>query len=78
MIIGAVTGSLSYCVLYLSYSALKEILLGSAAKAVQIILLTKLGATLTNAVIADVIAIPLYFALRRALARSFPRLRGNG
>ena len=78
VIIGAVTGSLSYCALYLSYSALKEIMLGSAAKAVQIILLTKLGATLTNAVIADVIAIPLYFALRRALARSFPRSRGNG
>jgi uncharacterized membrane protein len=78
VIVGAVTGSLSYCVLYLSYSALKEILLGSAAQAVQIIMLTKLGATLTNAVVADVIAVPLYFAVKKALERSFPEARGNG
>lgn len=72
VIVGAITGSLSYCVLYLSYSALKEILLGSAAQSVQIIMLTKLGATFTNAVAADVIAVPLYFAVKKALERSLP------
>lgn len=78
VIAGAVTGSLAYCALYLSYSALKEVVLGSAAQTVQDILLTKLGATLTNAVLADVIAVPLYFALRKALARSFPQAKGEG
>lgn len=72
VIVGAVSGSLLYCALYLGYSWLKEVLLGSAAQSVRIILLTKLGATLTNAVIADVIAVPLYFAVRAALKRSFP------
>ena len=70
VIVGAVSGSLSYCVLYLGYSYLKQILLGSTAQASAVILATKLGATLTNAVIADVIAIPLYFAVRSALERN--------
>ncbi len=78
VVAAAVIGSLSYCVLYLSYSALKEIMLGSAAQSVQIIMLTKLGATLTNALIADVIAVPLYFAVKKALERSLPEARGNG
>ncbi|MFU0832396.1 MAG: ECF transporter S component [Oscillospiraceae bacterium] len=77
VIVGAVTGSLSYSALYMAYSALKAVLLGSAEQTIQIVLLTKLGATLTNAVLADVIAIPLYFAVRKALARSFPQARGN-
>lgn len=72
VIAGAVSGSLFYCVLYLGYSYLKEVLVGDAAQTAQLILATKLGATLTNAVIADVIAVPLYFAVRRALERSFP------
>lgn len=78
VIAGAVAGSLSYCVLYLSYSALKEIMLGSAAQSVQIIMMTKLGATLTNALVADVIAVPLYFAVKKALEHSLPEARGNG
>lgn len=72
VIVGAVSGSLFYCVLYLGYSWLREVLLGSAAYAVQAVMLMKLGATLTNAVLADVIAVPLYFAVRRALSRNFP------
>lgn len=70
VIVGAVTGSLAYCVLYLGYSYLKQILLGSTLQATMAILATKLGATLTNAVIADVIAIPLYFAVRGALEKN--------
>ena len=78
VITGAVAGSLSYCVLYLSYSAIREIMLGSAAQSVQVIMLTKLGATLINAVAADVIAVPLYFAVKKALGRSLPAVGRRG
>ncbi|QNK40374.1 ECF transporter S component [Caproicibacter fermentans] len=77
VIVGAVAGSVSYSVLYLAYSAVKELVLGDAAQTVQMVLLSKLGATATNAVFADIIAVPLYFAVRRALARSFPEARGS-
>lgn len=70
IITAAVTGSLSYCALYLGYSCLKQMLLGSSAAAAAVIITTKLAATLTNAVIADVIAVPLYYALRGALERN--------
>ena len=75
---GAVSGSLFYCVLYLGYSYLKEALVGDAARTAQLILATKLGATLTNAAVADLIAVPLYFAVRRALERSFPTVSRRG
>ena len=70
VIIGAVSGSLSYCVLYMAYSYLNQVLLRSSAQTTLVVLAGKLGATLTNAVIADVIAIPLYFAVRSALERN--------
>lgn len=72
VIAGAVTGSLSYCALYIGYSWLQEVMLGSAAQSVRIIMLTKLGATLLNAVVADVIAVPLYFAVKKALVHGLP------
>ena len=75
IIVAAVVGSLSYCALYLGYSYIKELLLGSAVQAANIIILTKLAATLTNAVLADVIAVPLFLAVRSALERS--HLRGG-
>lgn len=78
VIVGAVSGSLFYCALYLGYSWLMEVLLGSAAYAVRAAMLMKLGATLTNAALADVIAVPLYFVLRRALRRNFPNERRSG
>ena len=54
VIVGAVSGSLCYCVLYLGYSFLKLILVGSAPEAAAIAMVTKLAATLTNAIVADV------------------------
>lgn len=70
IIAAAVVGSLSYCVLYLGYSYAKLIFLGSTGEAANVVILTKLTATLTNAVIADTIGVPLYFAVRAALERS--------
>jgi hypothetical protein len=44
--------------------------LGSSAQAAELILLTKAGATLANAVLADVIAVPLFLAVRKVLEKS--------
>lgn len=70
VIVGSVAGSLSYCLLYIGYSWAKLALVGSAWQAIQIQLAVKIPVTLINAVIADVIAIPLFYAVRRALERS--------
>lgn len=70
VIVGAVTGSLSYCVLYIAYTWIKFTVLGSNWQAIQIQLAAKIPTTLINAVIADVVAIPLFFAIRQALKRS--------
>ncbi|MBW7573868.1 ECF transporter S component [Caproiciproducens faecalis] len=70
LILAAVLGSLSYCALYLGYSYVKELLIGSAVQVVNIKIATKAATTFTNAVIADVVAVPLFITLRRALARN--------
>ncbi len=70
LIVAAVCGSLTYCVLYLGKSYIEAALLGNAAEAVKTILIVKGSASLTNAVIADVVAIPLFIAIRKALDRN--------
>lgn len=68
--VAAVTGSLAYCVMYLGYSFFKLVVAGSAPEAAAIAMMTKAGATLLNAVVADVIAVPLFMTLRTALQRN--------
>lgn len=75
VIVGAVTGSLSYCALYIAYSWAKLALIGSAWQAIQLQLVVKIPVTLLNALIADVIAVPLFYAIRGALAKTMPSLR---
>lgn len=70
LIIAAVSGSLTYCVLYLGKSYIEAALLGNAAEAVRTILIVKGSASLTNAIIADIISIPLFIAIRKALERN--------
>ena len=70
LIIAAVCGSLTYCVLYLGKSYIEAALLGNAAGAVKTILIIKGSASLTNAIIADVIAVPLFITIRKALKKS--------
>lgn len=70
IIIAAIVGSLSYCALYLGYSYVKELFLGSPVDVVNIKIATKSVATLVNAVVADVIGIPFFLAVRKALERS--------
>ena len=67
VIAGAVSGSLTYCVLYLFKSFVEAKLEGSADEAVAILLGTKAAATIVNAIIADVVAVPLALAIRRSL-----------
>ncbi len=70
LIVAAVSGSLGYCVMYLGYSFFKLMVAGSAPEAAAIAMMTKAGATLVNAVVADVIAIPLFLTIRTALQRN--------
>lgn len=67
VIAGAVSGSLTYCVLYLFKSFVEAKLEGSADEAMAILLGTKAATTIVNAVIADVVAVPLALAIRRSL-----------
>lgn len=70
LIVGAVTGSLSYCVLYIATSWLEAAVAGNPTPVILAQLATKIPVTLVNAALADVIAIPLFLAIRRALKRS--------
>ncbi len=70
LIVAAVSGSLGYCVMYLGYSFFKLMVAGSAPEAAAIAMMAKAGATLVNAVVADVIAIPLFLTIRTALQRN--------
>lgn len=70
IIAGAVTGSLSYCVIYIFYSWAKMELVGMERQVIQISLATKIPTTLINAAIADIIGIPLFYTVRKALKKS--------
>ena len=70
VVLAAVCGSVAYSVLYLLNGFVEGALLGNAAGALQVILAEKLAVTVINAVIADVIAVPLFFAIRSALKRN--------
>ncbi len=67
VIAGAVSGSMTYCILYLLKSFLEATLEGNAQEAVLVLMGTKAMATIVNAVIADVVAVPLSLAIRRSL-----------
>lgn len=70
LITAAVSGSLAYCVMYLGYSFFKLMIAGSTPEAAAIAMMTKAGATLLNAAVADVISVPLFLAIRTALQRN--------
>lgn len=68
VIVAAVTGSVTYCLLYLGHGYIEAVLMGNAQEAIQYIMGVKVAVTFVNAVIADVIAVPLYMAIRKPLA----------
>lgn len=69
-IVAAVCGSFVYCLLYLGYGYVEQLLWGSSEEALQYIMGVKVLVTFVNAVLADTVAIPLYFAIRTPLVRA--------
>lgn len=68
MLVAAISGQLVYIVLYLTKTYITDILLGNAAETAYTDTMGKLLASSVNAVIAIVIALPLYVALSKALS----------
>lgn len=69
-IIGAVSGSLAYVVLYLSKKFIENSLLGMAPGANWLIIAQAGGLSSINAIIAVVAAVPLFYSLKAALKRT--------
>lgn len=69
-ILGCALGQIAYIVLYLTKSFVTGILEGSAVGAIIPSIITKLGTSSINAVIAIVFAVPLCMAVRAALHKS--------
>ena len=56
--------------LNLGHSFFQLLIAGSTPEVAAITMMTKAGATLLNAVVADVIAVPLFLTIRTALQRN--------
>lgn len=70
VILGAVAGQLVYIVLYLLKTFISQILLGEPASVALKLTSVNAVTSTINGVLACVIAIPLYFALSKALAHT--------
>ncbi len=70
VVIGAVAGQLVYIVLYLLKTFISQILLGEPASVALKLTSVNAVTSTINGVLACVIAIPLYFALSKALAHT--------
>ena len=69
-IVGAVVGALSYVILYLGKSFIEDaFVLGVAMDAVWITVGQKAIVSIINGILASVVSVPLYWALRPALIR---------
>ena len=68
--VGCIVGQAAYIVLYLAKSFIDGILEGSAAGAMIPAIITKLGTSSINAVLAIIFAVPLCHAVRAALKKS--------
>lgn len=65
--VAAISGSVTYIILYLAKSYITAILAGSAPEAAGIALLTKLATSGVNAVLAVAISVPLAAIIQKAL-----------
>ena len=66
-VVGAVSGAITYVILYICKSFVELWILGSAPAAAFIAVLPKMATSSINAIIAVVVAVPLSFAIRQAL-----------
>ena len=69
-IVAGLTGAFTYVILYLTKGFIENILYGQSIQANLTIIGTKAVTSITNALIAVVIAVPLGLALRTALKRA--------
>lgn len=76
-IVAAVSGSVTYIILYLAKAFIKGLLEGNAVNVVLIAVAEKLLTSSVNAVIAIVVSVPLAVAIRAALKKSGFSLRGK-
>lgn len=65
--IAAISGSVTYIILYLAKSYITAVLAGSVPEAAAIALVTKLATSSVNAVLAVVISVPLAAVINKAL-----------
>ena len=65
--IAAVSGSVTYIVLYLAKAYITAVLAGSAHQAAMISLVTKLATSSVNGVLAVLISVPLAAVIKEAL-----------
>lgn len=69
-VLSAVVGQTVYIILYLAKSFVKQLYLGNPIETAVGVMAEKAVTSLTNGVIAVVVAVPLYFALKKALYAS--------
>ena len=69
-ILAAALGSITYIILHLGKSFVEGLLLGNAVGALLPSIITRLGTSSMNAVIAVVVSVPLALVLRAALKKS--------
>lgn len=69
-VLAAVSGSVTYIILYLGKSFVQGMLIGSELGAVLTSLVTKLTTSSANAVIAVVVSVPMCAAIRLAIRKS--------
>ncbi len=70
IIIGGIAGQIAYIVFYLSKTYIQGILEGSAPQAMIPTIITKAGTSATNAVLAIIISVVLYSALKPIIKKN--------
>lgn len=69
-LIAAIFGQFTYMVLYLGKSFIEQLIIGNPIQTATTVMLTKVVTSSINGVLAVVISVPLYFAIKKALTAS--------
>lgn len=66
----AISGQIVYIILYLGKAFAEQLILGNPVETAASVMIAKASASVTNGVLAVIISVPLYFALKKALKAS--------
>ena len=66
----AISGQIVYIILYLGKAFIEQLILGNPVETAASVMMVKASASVTNGVLAVIISVPLYFALKAALKAS--------